>query len=198
MLSHEEKIDLLNDLEIKIDKCCSCPLSEECKPITGFGNINNSILFVRDYPEFEEVRTNNVWSSPTARLFNKILHAAHINYNKIYTTYLVHCRPLDNKILAEDINSCSNYLNNIIEILEPKIIVTCGRHSLHYFLGNNKNINNSRGVFFNKEYDYGIALIYPLNHPTSMIKLPTVRKKEMFDDLNLLFLKMIELKIIVE
>jgi len=194
----EEKIDLLSDLEVGMEKCSICPLSDDCNPILGYGSINSKVLFVRDYPEFEESRTGNVWASPSARLFNKILHAAHINTNKIYTTYLVHCRPLNNKIIANDIKVCSSYLEGIIDIIDPKIIVTCGRHTLHYFLGNNKNICNNRGNFINKKYKNKDILIYPLNHPTSMIKLPMVRKKEMFDDLNLLFSKMVELKISIE
>jgi DNA polymerase len=198
MLSNEDKIDLFDDLDTEINKCSICPLSDDCNPILGYGSLKSSILMVRDYPEFGESRTGNLWSSPTARLFNKILHAAHINYNKIYTTYLVHCRPLNNKIISDDIKKCSNYLERIIHIVEPKIIVTCGRLSLHYFLGNTKNICNNRGTFFEKIYNGRNILIYPLNHPTSMIKLPTTKKKEMFDDLNLLFSKMIELGIVIE
>lgn len=198
MLSYEEKIDFLNDLEIEIDKCNKCPLSKDCRPILGSGSLKNNVLIVRDYPEHEEARTGNVWSSPSGRLFNKILHAAHINCNKVYATYLVHCRPLSNKIVMDNINSCSYYLDRIIKVVEPKIIVTCSRQTLQYFLGKNKSIHNSRSTFFEKQYEFGNTLIYPLNHPTSMIKLPMVRKKEMFDDLNLLFSKMIELKLIVE
>jgi uracil-DNA glycosylase len=198
MLSNEEKIDLLDTLEDNLNNCIKCSLCNTKKnTIIGYGSLKSKVLIIREYPEFEEDRTGNLWASPSARLFNNILHAAHIDSQKIYTTYLVHCRPIDNKMCSEYINNCNSHVEEIIKIIEPKIIVTCGRQVLQYFMGKTKNVSKVRGNFFVKDTEnIGEILIFPLHHPTSMIKLPNVRKKEMFDDLNILFSKMIELKIV--
>jgi len=199
MLSNEDRIDLLDDLENNLNNCKKCSLCNTRKnTIIGYGSFKSKVLIIREYPEFEEDRTGNLWASPSARLFNNILHATNIDIQKIYTTYLVHCRPVNNKICSEYIKNCTSYIDELIKIIEPKIIVTCGRQVLHYFMGNTKNVSNVRGKFFIKNIeDIGDTLIFPIHHPTSMIKLPYIRKKEMFDDLNILFSKMIELKIVV-
>jgi DNA polymerase len=199
MLPDDEKIELLNDLELDISDCKSCPLFKERKnTIVGNGSFRSDIIIIKDYPEYEEDKKGNAWSSLHSRLFEKMLCIAHFDIRKIYVTYLVHCRPNNNKIYADNIKKCSCYIERLIKIMKPKIIVTCGREVLHYFLGNTKNVSNVRGTFFSKNIeDFGNVLIYPLHHPSTLIKLP-MRQKEMIDDLKILFHKMIELGIIIE
>lgn len=192
-----EKIELLDELEERVAKCRKCPLSDDrINAILGTGSFKAEVLFIRDYPEFEEDRTGNSWASPVSRQLEKIMHASHINVNKMYSTYLVHCRPLDNKLIADDIKCCKQYLLDLIKIMNPKIVVLCGRKVSQYFLGNTKKITDLHGEFIEKEIEgIGNILFYPINHPTTMIRFPLTKKKEMFDDLNKLFAKMIELKV---
>jgi len=190
-----EIIELLSDLEEKISGCGKCPLFDDRRNgILGAGSYKAGLLIVRDFPEFEEDRTGNSWSSPIGRLLEKILNAANIHSNKIYSTYLVHCRPVNNKLIMADIKQCKEHLINLIEILNPAIIAVCGRSVLHYFLGNTKTIKNTHGKFFDKNINGKDLLIYPLLHPSVMIKFPH-KKKEVFKDLNVLFNKMQELEI---
>lgn len=190
-----ERIDLLSDLEEKVSGCGKCPLFDDRKNgILGDGSYKSGLLIVRDFPEFEEDRTGNSWSSPMGRLLEKILNAANIHSSKIYSTYLVHCRPVNNKLVMADIKQCQEHLLNLIEILNPAIIAVCGRSVLRYFLGNNKKMSNTHGKFFDRNINGNDLLIYPLPHPSIMVKFPP-KKKEMFMDLNILFKKMKELEI---
>ena len=194
--SLEEKIERLDLLEQRIKKCTKCPLCDERKnAIIGSGTFKASLLIVRDFPEYEEDRTGNAWSSPLGRLFEKLLCASNIYTNRIYGTYLVHCRPPDNKLIADDITACKNYLTDIINIIDPAIIAICGRKVLHYFLGANKKILDTHGNFY-RRYIFGKSLlIYPLIHPAGMIKFPSSKKFQMFSDLKVLFNKMVELEL---
>ena len=192
----EDKIDRLDDLEQKIVKCDKCPLCDERKnAIIGSGTFKASLLIVRDYPEYEEDRTGNAWASPLGRLFEKLLRAASIHTARVYVTYLVHCRPLDNKLVAGDIHACEGHLKELIEILEPSIIAICGRRVLHYFFSSNKKIGNTHGNFFEKRIGERDVLIYPLIHPSGMIKFPMTKKQEMYRDLGNLFSKIVELQL---
>jgi len=194
--SPEDKIERLDFLDESITKCDKCPLCDERKnAMIGSGTFRANLLLVRDYPEYEEDRTGNAWSSPLGRLFEKLLRAANIHTNKIYVTYLVHCRPQDNKLMANDVKSCKDYLTELINILSPAVVAICGRKVLHHFLGANKKISDTHGKFFKKQINGKDILIYPLNHPSGMIKFPMIKKKEMYRDLKTLFDKMLELKL---
>lgn len=189
-----EKIELLGEIEEQISVCRKCSLCDDrVNAIFGSGTFKAEVLLIRDYPEFEEDRTSNTWASPSSRLLEKVMHAAHINIHKIYSTYLVHCRPSDNKLIASDIKCCENYTLELLKIMQPKIVILCGRTVCQYFLGNTKKITDLHGEFIENEIkDVGKFLFYPINHPTTMVRFPLTKKKEMFDDLNKLFAKIVE------
>lgn len=192
-----EKIELLGELEEQVSVCRKCSLCDDrVNAIFGNGSFKADVLLIRDCPEFEEDRTGNVWASPSSRLLEKVMHAAHINIHKIYSTYLVHCKPSNNKLIADDIRCCEGYIIDVLKIMQPKIVVLCGRTVCQYFLGNTKKITDLHGAFINKEIqNVGKFLFYPINHPTTMVRYPLTKKKEMFDDLNKLFAKIIEYEI---
>ncbi|MGB4943210.1 MAG: uracil-DNA glycosylase, partial [Candidatus Moraniibacteriota bacterium] len=110
----------------------------------------------------------------------------------IYITNVVKYRPPENRDpLPEEIAACMPWLHEQIRIIQPKIIVTLGRHAMEHFIPG-KKISEVHGQAFRRSFpDIGPQVFFVLYHPAAALynggmrqtliedfkKIPTVVKK---------------------
>ncbi len=88
----------------------------------------------------------------------------------IYITNVVKYRPPNNRDPSPDeIEACMPWLHEQIGIIEPKIIVTLGRHALEHFIPN-KKISEVHGQAFRRTFDdIGPQVFFALYHPAAAL-----------------------------
>ncbi len=150
------------------------------KPITGFGDINGEMLFVGLAPAAHGgTRTGRVFTGDRssdflykclfkANISNQI-NSDHINdglkLKNAYITAALKCVPPEDKPLKKELDNCSNFFNNEIELLKNlKVIVCLGKiafDACKYFY--KKKINLDQKIKF------GHGKIYSLKNGIKMV-----------------------------
>ena len=97
--------------------------------------------------------------------------------SNVYITNIVKCRPPKNRIPNDvEKTTCSDYLNNEIKIINPKIICLLGNTTYNSILGG-KEISKNHGKFVHKDNQ----LYFITFHPAAIIynqKLDKVFKND--------------------
>ena len=150
------------------------------KPITGFGDINGEMLFVGLAPAAHGgTRTGRVFTGDKssdflykclfkANISNQI-NSDHINdglkLKNAYITAALKCVPPEDKPLKKELDNCSNFFNNEIELLKNlKVIVCLGKiafDACKYFY--KKKIN------LNQKIKFGHGKVYSLKNGIKMV-----------------------------
>jgi DNA polymerase len=95
----------------------------------------------------------------------------------VYIANVAKCRPPKNRDpKPEEVAACWPWLLEQIKIIEPKIIVTLGRHSMNRFFPELK-ISEAHGQALSKEIpDLGKKVFYVLYHPAAAMYNGSLRQ----------------------
>ena len=175
-LEKQESLDVLN---YQIRACKRCGLSVTRKhALTGEGNIDARIMFVALSPGAKEDLQNRMFIGPSGQVFNKLLYASGIDRNLVFMTNLVKCiLPKNRKPKADEIESCSQFLNDEISIVHPRVIVPLGAYATHAILKKYNVDPQSAGMSFaninGKLLSINNEKIFPLPHPAALLYNPS-------------------------
>lgn len=158
-----------------IDKnICSELASQATQLVMGGGNLNADIVFIGEAPGKKEDEQGLPFVGAAGRFLNEMLAAAGMERSDVYITNIVKYRPPNNRDpLPEEKGAFLPYLLRQLEIIDPKAIITLGRHSMEYFLPDAK-ISQIHGQAIRKEVVYHDKtthewLIIPLYHPAAAL-----------------------------
>lgn len=168
----------LDELNNTIRSCKLCKLSiSRINAVPGEGNPKALVLFIGEAPGATEDKMGRPFVGSAGKLLDDLLKSIGLDRGKVYVTNLVKCRPPNNRDPEPDeISSCSPYLEAQIAIINPKIIVTLGKHSTIYML-NKLNINvTSISKVRGKFYKWNDILIFPTYHPAAALYNPNLRE----------------------
>jgi uracil-DNA glycosylase family 4 len=132
------ELQLLSD---RIRTCTMCGLCEgRTNAVPGEGNPNADIVFVGEGPGKNEDEQGIPFCGASGRLLDELLATINLNRQDVFITNIVKCRPPGNRDpLPEEKAICATtYLDNQIKLIQPKLIVTLGRHALTHFIPNLK------------------------------------------------------------
>ncbi len=168
----ESKQKRLEQIAADIINTNVCPdLAETATNLVlGDGNPNADIVFIGEAPGKNEDEQGLPFVGAAGKFLNEMLGTIGLERNDIYITNIVKYRPPNNRDpLPEEKKVFWPYLVQQIEIIEPKIIVTLGRHSMEYFLPDGFKISQVHGqpkrIMFGKEK----VVILPLYHPAAAL-----------------------------
>lgn len=124
------------NLSLAITHCSKCPLRSTCsRVVVGSGVKRTEILFVGEAPGKKEDELGVPFVGASGKLLDKMLSSINLDRNSVYITNIVKCRPPANRDPSpEEIQTCTQWLVEQVNSLEPKLIVTLGRHSMNFFL----------------------------------------------------------------
>ncbi|MCX6705730.1 MAG: uracil-DNA glycosylase [Candidatus Woesebacteria bacterium] len=192
-----DKKEELDKLKSGMEKDGNLPLKTfETNLVFGVGNPDAEILFVGEGPGFHENRLKEPFVGNAGMLLNRLLASINIPREEVYITNVVHHRPPENRDpLPEEISAYGKYLDEIIEIINPKVIVTLGRFSMAKFLPNAR-ISGVHGKKFEVNWNGKNILVVPMYHPAAalrngavmeqikndFLKLPDYLKKEVNEE----------------
>ena len=103
--------------------------------LTGEGNIDARIMFIALSPGAKEDSQNRMFIGPSGQVFNKLLYVSGIDRKLVFMTNLVKCMlPKNRKPTMDEIESCSQFLNDEISIIHPEVIVPLGSYATRAIL----------------------------------------------------------------
>lgn len=117
--------------------CTKCILHKTRKNVVpGAGNKSSNIMIIGECPGPEEDKAGKPFVGKAGKLLNKVLDSIGVDRERLFITNIVKCFPFHSlNPSPEHIQKCAPYLHKQIEEINPKLIVSLGRHSSQYFLG---------------------------------------------------------------
>jgi DNA polymerase len=194
------KKEQLDELKKKMEKDESLPLKKpDTNLVFGVGNPETKILFVGEGPGYWENLKKEPFVGNAGKLLDTLLESIRLPRQAVFITNVVHHRPPENRDpLPEEIAAYGKYLDEIIKIIDPKIIVTLGRFSMGKFLPN-VFISGVHGKKFEVFWNGKILILVPMYHPAAALRRGDVMKEIKEDFLKLpTYLKEIGSKIEAE
>jgi uracil-DNA glycosylase family 4 len=175
----EPNEDFINfDKLVKLAKDCTfCESMLDKEAIIGYenGNLNADILFIAEAPGPRGADKTGIPLSGdmTGKNFEKILRSVGLKREDIFITNAVLCCPtsMNGKVRtpkSSEIKNCSGYLALLIELIDPKVIVTLGAvalDALQQIEGHQLTLKKHIATF----HHWNGRFIYPLYHPSPLV-----------------------------
>jgi len=130
----------LVEIRAEIAQCTKCPLANGRKnTVPGEGPADAEIMFIGEGPGFYENEQGKPFVGQAGKFLDELLESAGLKRERVFITNVVKCRPPGNRDPEPiELEACATYLDRQITILNPKVIVTLGRHSMGKYLPNAK------------------------------------------------------------
>jgi len=151
-------------------------------PVIGEGSHDAKIMFVGEAPGQNEAKTARPFCGAAGKILDELLASISLERKSVYVTNLVKDRPQDNRDPEpNEINLYGPYLKRQIEIIQPKVIATLGRHSMKYIFENYglssvlASVSKIHGSAFTGKTSYGDITVVALYHPAAALYNGTLR-----------------------
>lgn len=137
--------------------------------VMGDGNVDTDIVFIGEAPGKNEDETGLPFVGAAGKFLDEMLSTAGMSRSDIYITNIVKYRPPNNRDpLPEEKRAFWPYLVRQLDVIRPKIVVTLGRHSMEYFLPEQK-ISAIHGQPKRISFGEDKIVIVPLYHPAAAL-----------------------------
>ena len=162
----------MNKLEVlqqTISECNKCELSKSrTKTVFARGNPSASICIIAEAPGQDEDLQGLPFVGRSGQFLDKALASLSLDINNdVYITNIIRCRPPGNrKPESLEISSCLPYLEEQINIVAPKVIITLGNTALQTLMKIRSGVTKIRG----KWQKYNSIDLMATFHPSYIIR----------------------------
>jgi DNA polymerase len=146
--------------------------------VPGEGHPDTEVVFVGEGPGFNEDRQGRPFVGRAGTLLGKFLATLRWRREEVFITNIVKCRPPENRDPEPDeVAACAPFLRRQLEILDPALVVTLGRHSLAQFMPGQR-ISQAHGTVRPVDPESGAsnALAFALYHPAAALRTPDIER----------------------
>lgn len=176
----------LEAIAAEVRVCTNCRLHEgRTQAVPGEGDPDTEVVFVGEGPGFNEDRQGRPFIGRAGDLLVKLLGSIGWRREDVFITNVVKCRPPENRDPQPDeIAACAPYLQRQLEILDPAVIVTLGRHSMARFMPGAR-ISSAHGTVRPADPATGAssALVFAMYHPAAALRTPAI-ERDSYDDIS--------------
>ena len=160
------------EIAARIDACSQCALSaERSRTVPGAGSLDADIMFIGEAPGYNEDQRGLPFVGAAGNVLTELLGEIGLRREDVFITNMVKCRPPNNRDpQAAELAACAPYLDEQIELVDPKVIVALGRFSFGKFFPG-RSLRNERG----KPRSWRGRMIYPMYHPAATLHNPRLR-----------------------
>lgn len=133
--------------------------------VLGEGSADAEVLFIGEAPGAKEDQLGRPFVGAAGKFLDEMLASIELKRENVYITNIVKYRPPGNRDpLPEEIQAFMPFLKQQVGIIQPKLIVFLGRHSMNVFLPELK-ISQVHGRALRKN-----GYVYlPLYHPAAAL-----------------------------
>jgi uracil-DNA glycosylase len=168
-MDREQTLKVVHD---RISGCIQCALHRgRTKTVPGDGPVDALVVFVGEAPGFHEDQQGIPFVGAAGRLLNELLEKAGIQRNQVFITNVIKCRPPGNRDPNPDeVDACKDYLDEQLDIISPRVIVTLGRHSMARAFPDEKI-----SIVHGQPRRVGNRVYFPMYHPAAALHQPSLR-----------------------
>lgn len=172
-------IDELKNAVLNID----CNLKKTARnTVFSDGDPNSKIMIIGEAPGQDEDEQGKPFVGQSGQLLNNMLLSVGIKRSDVYISNIVFWRPPGNRAPSiDEISLCMPYVENHINLVQPKVLLLLGGVSVKSILNTNESISKLRGQ---KNSYLGIETIATF-HPAYLLRSPG-QKSVAFKDFILL------------
>ena len=181
----DDKQAKLDDIKAQILKDKVCPeLAEQATQLVfGDGNASAEIVFIGEAPGKNEDLKGIPFVGAAGHFLDEMLEMIDLKRPDIYITNIVKYRPPNNRDpYPEEKKAFLPYLQSQLEVIQPKVVVTLGRHATNCFLPDlqiSKAHGQPKRVKLSLKEHKGDVLevvILPLFHPAAALYNGSMRQ----------------------
>jgi len=180
MQTKKERLEKLNN--IWTEKC-TCKLKNTAtQAVPGEGSADADIVFIGEAPGKKEDTEGHPFIGAAGKFLNQMLESIKMSRDDVYITNIVKYRPPDNRDPKPDeVTDCSQWLEDQIKLIQPKLIVFLGRHALNRFFPN-EQISKVHGKLLKKKFkNIATENFFALYHPAAALYNGGMRETLMDD-----------------
>ena len=165
------KRELLNDLKKRMEDDNTPPLRTGATQLVfGEGNPDAQVYFLGEAPGYYEDREGRPFVGQAGKLLDQLIESIGFSRSEVYISNVVRFRPPANRDPEPDeIAAFSAYVDEEIEIINPRIIVTLGRFSMAKFLPDTK-ISAVHGKVYKVGWNNKKQVVVPMYHPAAALR----------------------------
>lgn len=164
-------------------QCSKCPRLVESRkevqgkihhPILPAGNLDAKILLVGEAPGRssqnlgDDQERNKPFAYGSGTLLDEMLKYIGLSRDDVFVTNILCCNtPESGEFIDEEIVNCKYYLNKIIELVRPKLIVAMGAFAIEHITKIDMKMNAGDAILL-----LDGALLYYIWHPAYVQREP--------------------------
>lgn len=176
--SKTEQLQKIRDevVALKESPLYSYRIENNYYPVIGEGSHDASIMFIGEAPGKNEALKARPFCGAAGKILDNLLESIGVAREDVYITNIVKDRPPENRDPTPDeIEIYAPFLDQQINVIQPKVIATLGRYSMGYILDKFdvleavNSISQNHGQIFETNASYGKIKIIPLYHPAAAI-----------------------------
>jgi DNA polymerase len=162
-----EKKKELDKLYKQVAGCKKCPLFQTAtQGVPGEGNPGAEVVFVGEGPGKDEDEQGRPFVGAAGKFLTELIESIGYKREDVYIANVIKHRPPGNRDpLPDELSACTPWLDVQIDIIKPKLIVTLGRYSMAYFLGESLSISKIHG----QPKRRGGKIVMPMYHPAAAL-----------------------------
>ena len=162
-------------LQNECSTCVKCSLfSTRNNVVFGRGNPHSKLFIIGEGPGHNEDMEGLAFVGRAGKLLDAAFQSVGIDTNRdCFISNIVKCRPPNNrKPQKEEIESCSTWLDQQINLINPKIIVLAGSTAVESYLNIKEPISKIRGKWIERDG----RKVMPIFHPSYLLRNPSKEK----------------------
>ena len=183
-MTKQTELEQLKKL-IETNKLCPELAAQATQLVFGSGNVNADIVFIGEAPGKNEDLTGEPFVGAAGKFLNEMLASVGLQREDIYITNIVKYRPPENRDpLPEEKEAFWPYLLKQLLLINPKIIVTLGRHSGQAFIKDlriSADHGQPKRIEVTSEGKEASLLVLPLYHPAAALYNGSLRETLLSD-----------------
>ncbi len=171
-MSTQSKNDQLNKLRTKLENNFNkLPLvNKKSDIVPPEGNANAELMFIGEAAGYHEHVQRRPFVGVAGKLLTRLLEEHGLKREDVWISNIIKARPPENRDpKPEEIEAYKPYLDQEIEIIEPRIIITLGRFSMGKFI-QNVFISQIHGQPRWITWKGKRLLVFPMYHPAAALR----------------------------
>ena len=140
----------IEELQATLANFEQCPLKNTATNLVfGDGCTSARIIFIGEAPGAEEDRRGVPFVGPSGRLLDRMLESIQLDRNKAFISNTIFWRPPGNRSpTSSEVATCMPFVERIIELIDPRILVALGGPAASALLGQAESVGRLRGRWF--------------------------------------------------
>lgn len=179
-----ERRATLEAIAAEVRACTACRLhATRANAVPGEGDPMTEVVFVGEGPGVNEDRLGRPFVGRAGDLLVRLLASIGWQRGDVFITNVVKCRPPDNRDPEPDeVAACAPYLHRQLQVLDPALVVTLGRHSMSRFMPGT-TISRAHGTVAPVDPATGAAnaRVFAMYHPAAALRATAVETASFAD-----------------